>query len=174
MKKLFIIFICFFIPLISSATLSMSPQQIDFVGNTNEKICDEVSLKTDGMATLIGEDLWAEEGYSERKLKQHTLESEELKLNLEYPKEIKIDDEGTIEVCLIGKSKGDYHGVLLYRIKDKPVRVGIWMNVSLEGTTQKITANIIGNEKTNSGFLFIIPIILLVVLGVLLLILKRK
>ena len=151
----------------------MSPQQINFVGNTGEKICDEVILKTDGGAVLVGEDKWAEEGYSERKLKQHTLEGENLKLEVDYPDNFEIYDEETIQVCLVGKSKGNYHGVLLYRVEGKPVRVGIWMNVSLEGSSSKITANVIGGGK-KINFLFIAPIILLIVLGILLWMSRRK
>jgi len=172
MKKLLFLFVLLF-PLVSAATLSMSPQQINFIGNVNERICEEVTLKTEGEAVLLGEDLWAEEGFSERKLKQHTLGSEELKLNLEYFDNIKINNEEKIEVCLTGKKKGNYHGILLYRVEGKPVRVGIWMNVSLGGSDSKITANVVGEEK-NFSFLFVMPIILLVVLGILLWMLKRK
>jgi len=172
MKKLLFLFVLLF-PLVSAATLSMSPQQINFIGNVNERICEEVTLKTEGEAVLLGEDLWAEEGFSERKLKQHILDSDELKLELEYPNNIKINNEEKIEVCLTGKKKGNYHGILLYRVEGKPVRVGIWMNVSLGGSDSKITANVVGEEK-NFSFLFVMPIILLVVLGILLWMLKRK
>jgi len=175
MKK-FLFLLVFLFPLVNAATLSMSPQQIDFVGNVNEEICEEVTLRTDGEAILIGENLWAEEGYSERKLKQHNLEGGELKLEINYPESIEINSEKVIEVCLVGKKKGDYHGVLLYRVEGKPVRVGIWMNASLESSISKLTGNIIGegNEERSFGFLFIISIILLMVLGCLLWILKRK
>lgn len=173
MKKIILLLFVFLFPLVNAATLSMSPQQIDFSGNVNEKICEKVTLKTEGEAVLLGEDLWAEEGYSERKLKQHTLNSEELKLELNYPENIKINNNEVIGVCLVGKKKGNYHGVLLYRVEGKPVRVGIWMNVSLEGSGSKITGNVVG-ESNKMNFLFIIPIILLIVLGILLWMLKRK
>ncbi len=174
MKKSVLFLLVFLFPLVNSASLSMSPQQIDFVGNVNEKICNEVDLKTEGEAVLIGEDFWAEEGFFERKLKQHNLNSSELKLSLEYPKSIEINNKKTINVCLAGKNKGNYHGILLYRVEGKPVRVGIWMNVNLEGSNFDITGSIISEEGSNVGLLFVIPIILLVVLGVLLWILKRK
>ncbi len=173
MKKIILFLFVFLFPLVNAATLSMSPQQINFIGNVNERICEEVTLKTEGEAVLLGEDKWAEKGYSERKLKQHILDSSELKLELEYPNNIKINNNKTIQVCIVGKNKGNYHGILLYRVEGKPVRVGIWMNVSLGGSDSKITANVVGEEK-NFSFLFVMPIILLVVLGILLWMLKRK
>lgn len=173
MKRIILFLFIVLFPLVNAVTLSMSPQQIDFIGNVNERICEEVTLKTDGEAVLLGEDLWAEKGYFERNLKQHNLESDDLKLSLEYPENVKINNYETIEVCLTGKSKGDYHGVLLYRVEGKPVRVGIWMNVSLGGSGSGITASVVGDER-NFNFFFVLPIILLVVLVVLLWMLKRK
>lgn len=172
MKRIILFLFVILFPLGNAATLSMSPQQINFIGDVNEKICEEVNLKTDGEAVLIGDDRWAEEGYFERKLKQHNLDSSELKLDLEYPETISINNDDVIEVCLTGKSKGNYHGVLLYRIEGKPVQVGIWMNASLEGSISKITGGVVSDK--NISFVFIAPIILLVVLGVLLWVLKRK
>jgi len=173
MKKIILFLFVFLFPLVNAVTLSMSPQQINFIGNVNEKLCEEVTLKTEGEAVLLGEDKWAEKGYSERKLKQHILDSDELKLDLEYPNNIKINNNEKINVCIVGKNKGDYHGILLYRVEGKPVRVGIWMNVSLDGSVSKITGNVIG-EKKDFNFFFIAPIILLIVLGFLLWMLKRK
>ncbi len=176
MKKLLLFLFVLLFPLASAVTLSMSPQQIDFIGNVNEEICNEVTLKTDGGGVLIGEDRWAEEGYSERKLKQHNLESSELKLYLDYPKSIEINNNEIIEVCLTGKKKGNYHGALLYRVEGKPVRVGIWMNVSLDSSASKITGKIISkiDEEENFSFLVILPVILTIILIILLTKLNKK
>ncbi len=174
MKRLIIFLFVILFPLVNAASLSMSPQQINFNGGVNEEICNEVILKTEGEAVLLGEDKWAEKGYNERKLKQHNLDGSDFKLNLEYPSALEINYNETINVCLTGKNKGNYHGVLLYRVEGKPVRVGIWMNVSLDGgSVSKITGAIIG-EDSNFNLFFILPIILLVVFGVLLFILRRK
>jgi hypothetical protein len=174
MKNFFIFLFIFLLPIVNSATLSMSPQQIDFQGNTGEKICNQINLKTPDEATLIGETNWAEKGYLERKLKNHNLLEEDLDLIIEYPKIIKIINNKSIEVCITGKKPGNYHGIILYRIEDKPIRVGIWMNVSLEKKGILRTTGKIIDDKSNNNSNFFIGITFLLLLIFLALIWKLK
>jgi hypothetical protein len=158
----------------SCATLSMSPPQVDFQGNTGEKICSEFNIDVDGNYLLLGEDRWAIEGYAERKLSKHNLDSAELGLTLFYPREITLENKTYLEVCIEGKKPGNFHGILLYGIKDKPIKVGIWMEVQLEGFTLE-SVNIFQegfSEEKKLGLMFV-PGLLIVILLVLLLV-KRK
>lgn len=176
MKIYYLFLFVFLFPVVNSATLSMSPQQIDFSGVVGEKICNEIGFKVENYSILIGETSWAEENYFERKLKNHNLSEKELNLIIDYPREFEITKNKTIEICITGKESGNYHGIILYRIKNKPVRVGIWMNVTLEGKNfQKITGNYLRNE--NSGIknsLLITPILFLIILGGLLFFNQRR
>lgn len=130
-----ILFICFLVFMLGTAnavTLSMSPPQLDFQGKVGETICLNVTMKTLGNVLVVGEDKWAEEGFSERKLSMHKLGAKELHLELNYVEELEINEKEIFEVCLNGESSGNFHGLLLYKIKDKPVKIGIWINVTLE------------------------------------------
>ena len=163
-KFLFIFLFIFLICFGSSATLSMSPPQIDFVGQTGETICEKVYFKIEEKDILIGKANWAKEGFDERKLSKHQLTSEEIGLEVIMPELITIDNCSEIEVCIKGSKKGNYHGALLYRIKDKPLQVGIWMNVSLKGNSiQKITGNFIKTEgkRGNMGVYFAVMLFLI-------------
>jgi len=175
---LFLILLIFLMGVVSSATLSMSPPQLDFVGNTGEKICSDLFLNIGGEGVLIGEDRWAEQDFLDRKLSAHNLIAEDLKIEINYLKEINLSGEKIVNVCVVGKNSGNYHGVLLYRLKDTPVKQGIWINVSLDKSrgASRITGGTI-SEGSEDGFVSVfvlIGILLLVVLIYLVMRLKRK
>ena len=160
-KNIFFIFLIFLINFVSSATLSMSPSQIDFVGNIKEEICQKVIIKVNGTEVLTGKTKWAEENYFERKLIMHKLDSKEKGLEIFLPEILEISEKQDIDVCIKGNNPGKFHGVLLYKIENKPVQVGIWMNVSLEGNSLvKITGNFVKSEGESSR-LYLLSIILL-------------
>ena len=143
----------------------MSPSQINF---DEEKICQNVNLKLEGNATLIGTDFWAEDNYFERKLSMHNLTAEEVGLKVDYPKLVNLYGEEEIEICIQGK-KGNHHGVLLYRIEGKPVEVGIWIDANFSKQSFiSITGNSVKEEKINPKNIFIItPVIFFIILGIL-------
>lgn len=174
--KFFSIFLFFFlVSFVSSVTLSMSPPQIDFIGKTNEVICKYVEVKVEGVETLTGKTRWAEKDYFERNLLNHKLESEDLKIEIDFPNEIEVRESKKIEICIEGSKKGNYHGALLYRIEDKPVQVGIWMNVSLEGKDMvRITGNFVKDEEGSGNVGVYFAVILLLILGSLLVWSRRR
>jgi hypothetical protein len=173
-KNLFFIFFIFFIFTVNAATLTISPPQINFQGNVGEKICKEIEIKVNGTENLTGKIKWAKEGYFEKVLSEHNLESKELKLEVNFPKNLEIKENEKIEICLKGKKTGKYHGVLLYRIKNKPLQIGIWVNVNLEGKDFiKMTGNFVKTENEFNSML-IFPTILLVVFIILIFWYKKK
>ena len=164
-KILFILFIVFFCSFTQAKTISISPANLEFIGKINEEICKEIVIKSDSANDMVLKDLWAEKGINENFLYLHNKNSEKLELYLTYPKEIKINLVETINVCIIGKDPGTDHGALLSRIKDKPVQIGICLNVTLEKdekislNKQKIKENnLIEKNKfpKNATFLFFI------------------
>ncbi len=176
-KIYFIFYFIFFISLTSAVTLSMSPPQIDFLGKTGEKLCADVTITTDGFYEVLGEDLWAQEGYFERKLSSHKLPSENLSLEINYPKQTIVNNKTLAEVCIKGKNQGNFHGLLLYQVKDKPIKIGIWINVSLEkNDILKITGHSINvtKEFVKSNSLIVIAFVLFVVFLLLVFRLKGK
>lgn len=177
-KFIFFFYFIFLISFVSATTLTMSPSQLDFTIDKNEVVCKTAKIKGSENLTVIGETRWAEKGYSERKLTSHNLSFEDLKLDINIPREINFSNSSNIDICIKGK-KGNYHGILLYKIKDKPIQVGIWLNVSIGGefdSQNKITGNSIKIEKNNENFsnILVIPAILLLVLLILLFRLRYK
>ena len=170
MKKssLFFIFI-FLISLASASRLSMSPPQIDFNENN---LCQEVIINTDEGYNLSGRILFAEEDYSQRKLSAHKYPPEEIGINMDYPNNLSLDGIKKISICIEPK-KGNYHGVLLYRIEGKPVEVGIWINSSFKKKgILSLTGNVI-SQKEKSNSVYVLTIVLAVLLLVALLIKRR-
>ena len=169
-KYICFLFFVFLISLASAATLSMSPTQINFNKNS---LCQKVTIKTDGEYNLTGKILFAEEGYSQRKLSVHKLLPEKLGINISYPQELSIDENKTFQVCMQPK-KGNYHGVLLYRIEGKPVEVGIWINSSFEKKNfLSLTGNSIEGKSSENSFYFV-TIFLTLILGLLIIYLRNK
>jgi hypothetical protein len=173
-KNFFFIFFIFFICSIDAATLTISPPHLNFEGKVGDEICNNIKIKVNGTENMTGKIKWAKEGYFERILHEHNLDSEELNLKINFPEKVKVDGSEEIEICLRGKKSGKYHGVLLYRIQDKPLQIGIWTNVSLEGNDFiKMTGNFV-NAEGESNNLLIFPIILLIIFFVLLIWYKKK
>lgn len=166
----------FFLGSVSAISLNMGPPQIDLSGAVNEKICSSVSIRVDNSSELVGKILWAEEGFSERNLNLHSLSSDDLRISSEFERNIFVDRNKTIDFCIRARKPGNYHGALLYKVKDKPVRVGIWVNASIEGNSMiKITGNSV--NKMDISFnqaLFYLPIFLILVLALLLFFSRRK
>ena len=154
----------------------MGPQQLDFIGESGELICQRATLELDGSETVVGDVRFAQSEYFERKLTRHNLSSEDIGLDVTFPEEVLVNNMTNIEVCIKGKT-GNYHGIILYKIKDKPVRVGIWLNVSLSqgprNGLMKITGNAVSVDGNGFG-LIIMPLVLVLILGLLILRLKFK
>lgn len=172
--KYFTLFI--FIFLISgafAATLTMGPQQLDF---TNENNCQTAVLKTNGVGTATGKVLFSEPGYNERKLSQHKLTPNERGIEITFPKEVVINNLKEIEVC-VKSGVGNYHGIILYKIKGKPIQVGIWINATIGGI-ETISINEQTERKLEkvdaSNLLVIMPVFWIMVLGMLVIIWKWK
>ncbi|MDA3837235.1 MAG: hypothetical protein PF542_06465 [Nanoarchaeota archaeon] len=178
MRIKYITFFCFvlFVSFGSAVTLSMSPPQIDFVGRTGEVICQNISIEVDGIETLVGQTKWAEEGFNERKLLRHSLAGEDLKLFVDFPESVEIDEVREVEVCIEGKSTGAFHGLLLYKVENKPVQVGIWINVSLSkgSAVNRLTGKAIEVSDDKGGSWFVLTVVLLVVLGGLVFLSRRQ
>lgn len=165
-KIILFIFFVFCINFSLANTLSVSPIQLDFEGKVGEEICKNITIKTIGENKIIINDLWAEKGMNEKILSLHQIEGKKLGLEMYYINETKIYEKKIIEICMSGKNSGNYHGALLFRIEDKPIRVGIWMNVNLTGNFLKINGNSVKNtNSSNENWIFITLFFFVILLG---------
>ena len=171
----FILFI-FLLENTFASEIGLSPTQLDFSGETNQKICREFSVSCDSYCKVILEDRWAEKEILNKKLSLHNLNSESLGLEIFYPIEVALNKEGKISVCVLGKESGNYHGVILARKENSNSGVGVWLNVSLEQGTfvSKLTGAVVGEDKNYSGFVLVFSFCLLIFLLLLILLLGRK
>jgi hypothetical protein len=168
-KCLFFVYFVFILTNVSAVQLSISPPQIDFVGSTGEEICNTIFIQVNGTENLIGKNLWAEEGIDLRKISLHNLTSEDLRIDFNYEDKIEVDGERGAQICVTAKRKGTYHGLLLYKIENKPVQVGIWMNVSVSKGNDlvKITGNAVKDSGDKGVTWVVFPIGLVIILGIL-------
>lgn len=174
-KYILIIYFVFLFSFVNAVTLSMSPPQIDLSGGSGEELCSSIHLVVDFPENLTGKTLWAEEGVNERNLLKHKLSPEELKIEVKIPKEVYVESSKNLDICVVAKRSGNYHGLLLYKVEGKPVQVGIWLNLSIGGkNTLKISGEAVADSKSNFKGLLGISLILVIILIGLFLISRRK
>lgn len=177
MKKfIFLFFVLFFVSNVSAVNLRMGPPQINLVGNTNDFVCSTFTIKVDEVSNLSGSIYWANEGFSDRNLNLHKLNSADLDLITNFDKNILVNGSKSLNFCMKARKAGDYHGALMYKIKNKPVRVGIWVNATIEGNSIiKITGNSVKDFNLNTKKVLIyLPIVLVLTLLALLKISKKR
>lgn len=160
----------------TSVTLSASPKEINFTGNTNEKICKNINLKLDKPEKIITTIKW-KNNEEEKIISNYKINSHEYKISEEFNKNIILEKETNEKICLTFKEKGNYSGIIFYKIENKPAQIGIWINAKIEGNNPlKITGNFakIPEKMNYKNSLTTFSIILLIILLFLLIKLKRK
>jgi len=174
-KDLFFIFgLIFLINFSSCLELSVSPSEIYFIGEEGNLVCQD--LKVQGFnETLVVSDRWAYSGVYEKILGLHNLSSYDLGIDLGYLKKVEAVGNDSFEVCLSGSDAGKFHGVLLFRVKDKPAGIGIWINVEIlekEDRGLSLTGFIV-NKSENVGLESWLGLIIVVLSGVLFTLIKK-
>lgn len=172
MKKqiLFFIFLLF-ISNASAITLSISPPQINF---DNYHLCQNISIYSNGNYNLSGKLLWAKEDYTKRTLLAHKYTSEEENIKINFSKKINLEKNKTIQICMRPKV-GIHHGILLYRIQNKPIQVGIWINSNFEKKKFLIlTGNSVKKNEIKNPIVFITAILLILFLILIIFLKKNK
>jgi hypothetical protein len=180
MKIIFFILLIL-IPSINAYSLSASPEEITFNLKLDEELCKTIKINTEGEILLT--DKWAESGVSERSLSLHYLNSEEAELEIIYPSYLNLKKETSTKICVSSNVSQNRHGVILIKMKNQNIGVGVWVNIIMEKSYSKIPLE---EEKLENDLLYtkekkkVIPMFLaisnLLSLGLisLLLILKNK
>lgn len=155
----------------------MSPPISKFNSLEDRMTCNEILLKTDYPIEVTGKNLWVLDKADKGNIKKYNLTAKELGLEIDYPKSVSINDSKKIRFCLRAKKPGNYSGTLLYRVKDRPVQIGIWIEAEIENNgIIKITGNAIKNIEgiKAKSLLLTLPILLLILLLTLLWKLKKR
>lgn len=165
--KGFIFLICF-VPFVYG--IGASPAQLDFVGNTGEVICKNVTI-SDVEGVVLVEDRWAIEGSDDRDFLAHRLDGVGFGLDVDYEENFTAEGGTEREVCVSGKMAGFYHGVLLIKGDGDNSGVGIWVVVDLVGVTviSLEGMSVISSEEDPGIVLVLVFVLLLLVLIVVML-----
>lgn len=128
-------------PLVYSLELGISPGNLEFSGNINERICNNITLNTDYKGYLIGNTKWTDKKLEKREIKDYNLNAEELGIIIDYPEKLNVSEKITKrEICANLKKPGTYHGAITYKTEEGYAGVGSWMML-----------NISKNSNENSG-----------------------
>jgi len=138
MKKriYFILLLIFFVYFGEAYELGVSPQGIEFYGDTGEDICEKAAIFSRNYAgdVSVG-DRWALDKNTD--VRNYNLSSSDIGLDLSYDRDFEINSNGNEnEVCLNAKYGGKYYGVLLFRGEDGSVEVGIWLYANIKGESR--------------------------------------
>ena len=171
---LFIIYFIFIIGLVSATSLSISPSRFSLNMYVGEKICKDIFIDSDNGSIVIGDDVWSIS--KSNFLNDYNISSDSFDIDILYPHEISITERTKVKICIIAKDRGEYYGALLYKIKDKPLRAGTWIELNVDGRSiNKITGDsIIIKDEKHGNLLLYTSIILGVLLVSMLFRLRQK
>lgn len=179
MKKiLFILFLFLFIGVGEILAISVYPQEIIFEVYGGEVSCKNVTIFSSGNTLL--NDKWTKKNLDTKEMRLHSVGKDDLKLYLDYPKEIFILEKQKIEVCFSGDSLGFYHGVFLAREENSNEGVGIWIKAKIVSNSPKTDRvsltgmSILENSSSNPSFLLIFSGVLLTIIFFFLIFLIKK
>lgn len=146
-RIIFLLLLCFDIVFLSNSYVSafefgVSPSELNFQGKEGEEICKNVKIfsSLDGINIAI-EDKWTTQKDSSKNLNEYLIDSNELKINMDYERDFLLNNEREIKICLKSKEAGEFKGVLLFQALDNSLNIGIWLNADISKTNQasKIT-----------------------------------
>jgi hypothetical protein len=178
-KKIIGIFflLLFFLQLISSLELGLSPAYLDLEGKAEEKVCQNVSVYADRDINVTIKDKWTKIDGS-RKIKDYNLSREDINIKVISPERIPISagEKRKIEVCFSGKNAGNFYGAILFESDRGYANIGSWVNLKITKSQKNniisLTGEVIGEVKGNN--LLFIGLFSIVIEGFVLFLLVRK
>jgi hypothetical protein len=118
---------------VSAKQIEIVPTSFELNGWTNQSLCKDIEISSDYRAIFILEDRWAEK--SIRDLEHYVQNKSYFSIAVQYPNEITVIKNATIQACFTFNNSGEYNGALIFLEKEGNMGVGSW-----------IKANIIGNN----------------------------
>ena len=146
-RIIFLLLLCFDIVFLSNSYVSafefgVSPSELNFQGKEGEEICKNVKIfsSLDGINIAI-EDKWTTQKDSSKNLNEYLMDSNELKINMNYERDFLLNNEREIKICLKSEIDGKFKVILFFQALDNSLNIGIWLNADISKTNQasKIT-----------------------------------
>jgi hypothetical protein len=155
--------------LVSSLSFSVSPKSLNFSGYKNKLICQNINFNISENSDILVYAKWTDKEET-RDINDYNITNEEIKINFNYSK----STEHIYEICLKSKYIINKNGVLLFRVADKPIGIGIWINFHTENNNNLLSVLNSNNENkvSNKKFLLVIPI-LIIMIEILILVKKK-
>ena len=125
--------------MISSLEVGISPVNIDFYISQNEVLCKKIILFSDEKISFYGEDRWSN-SINSKDLSKYIKNSTDFNITLTYTKELKVDGNEEIRVCIKASDPGYYSGVLIYNTNEK-ASVGVWVSARVKGERKNVNLN---------------------------------
>jgi len=183
----FILFINIFF--VDALKLTLSPPNTTINSVINEEVCKKISISSDKSINIVIEDKWKTNGKSSN-LKDYNLNSEDIDINISYPKNITANNGQSINFCIKPEKEGFYNGVIIFKSSNRPIGIGSLIELNVFNSydeivskginynnSSKITGNIINDEeveKESTSNLSMFLVMNAVFLTVVLLIIKIK
>ena len=154
MKSIFFIFL-FVMMLNGVIAVGFSPSSLIFNLEPSQEECKTIIINSESQTISIS-DLWAKNVDVEWKVSNFETLASEHGISIDYDSELS-DGENSVEVCLLGSSVGEYHGVMLFREEQQGnsiVQMGIWLKVVIAEVEEEIVPSppvINDNGGSSSG-----------------------
>ncbi len=166
--KIIILFFIFFISFSYALDFKISPKELNYSGNTNEWLCQNISVQISKESDLEISSKWTQ-NISSRKISDYNLSNERENINFNYSKNINL-----YEICFKSKYLVNKKGVLLVKPIDELVGIGIWINFNTVKSKDKI--KLIENKYNNkfNFSIFFVLIFCLIIIELLILLKNKK
>ncbi len=165
----------FFLQLISSLELRLSPAYLNLETKAGEQACQDMTIYSDKSTDITIKDQWTGIERS-RNLEDYNLTSGDMDIIPVFPGKISVsaDKEKNIEVCFLPEEAGKFYGAVLFE-SDGYASIGSWIELDATRGQEKfipLTGEIIGIGK-GSNLLFI-GLFSIMLEGLILFILAKK
>ena len=168
--KLFFYF--FFIIIISSfvssLNFSVSPKSLNFSGNKNKLICQNVSVEISDNSSIIIYTKWIN-GDKTKNIADYNITNSEANIEFNYSKV----SSNKYEICLKSKYIDNKNGMVFFRVRDKPL--GIVIPTTFHVVQNENPLSILKSkqyDKVDKKLILLIPILILII--EILILIKKK
>jgi hypothetical protein len=179
----FFIIVLLFENFSSALEIGISPSEIEFDVKEGEILCKGINLFSDKEVSVSSIDYWTNGGKS-RSLGDYFIKPEDFDISLDYPSRFSFNESDKINVCLTGIRGGIFYGALIFDIEGTNKGIGAWIRAVVRSEKESgpiISSNVIrdfdfpaGDNKNILVFLCFEVCFLIILLGFLILIVKRR
>jgi hypothetical protein len=156
----FLILVLILSSFVSSLGLGISPPEVTFEGSVGERICKKVSLHSSSNLNVIGKDGWREGDVFVKDLSKYKSEAGDLKIEMDYPKELSVVSREEFDVCVVAEKEGDYYGALIYTARNGPVGIGNWIVVRVSEGENSLMRLLPKIPRSEDGGIKIVSVLL--------------